>query len=71
MGEAKEVVNLRKVTSAASNFSLRPGLVSILSENAVQSIVQGSEHHQSLNVSTITVVPGSNSGAHINTVDLG
>ena len=54
-----------KVTSAApDNFTLRPGLESISSESAT---VQGLEHHQPLYVSTtISVVPESNSGAHVN-----
>ena len=47
------------------NYTLRPGLVSISSGNAVMSpIVQVSEHHQPLNVSTtISVLPET---SHVN-----
>ena len=54
-------------STAPDNFTYHPGLVSISSENAVQPIVQSSEHHQPVNVSTtISVVPESNTGAHVN-----
>ena len=58
-----------KVTPAApDNFTVRPGIASTSSEtSAQQPIVHVSEHHQPLNVSTtISVLPESNSGAHIN-----
>ena len=54
-----------KVPPTPDNYTLRPGLVSISSGNAVMSpIVQVSEHYQPLNVSTtISVLPET---SHVN-----